>query len=109
MHTLRIAASASLVAAALAVAAAALYRRQTQHNRRERLRRALHAAFESIANSDEWKSADGPACVLLSGGLDSAIVAEVGSKELDLQAAFTVICSDGAWACGTWALHQAEP
>lgn len=34
--------------------------------------------------------------MLLSGGVDSAIVAEVGGKVLDLQAAFTVICSDDA-------------
>lgn len=35
------------------------------------------------------------ACVILSGGVDSSTVAEVGKDVLGLQAAFTVVTSEG--------------
>lgn len=45
------------------------------------------------------------ACVILSGGLDSATVAEVGKERLGLSHAFTVIAADGErWHCAGTAL-----
>lgn len=43
------------------------------------LRKALLKAFRDIKNSREWDQSS--ACILLSGGLDSALVAEVGGSK----------------------------
>ncbi|GIL72285.1 hypothetical protein Vretimale_19953 [Volvox reticuliferus] len=66
----------------------------SQHRRYSELRKALGCALTDISQNRQWDV--NAACILLSGGLDSAIVAEVGGKQLGLKTALTVTCSDDA-------------
>ncbi|KAG2497871.1 hypothetical protein HYH03_004137 [Edaphochlamys debaryana] len=85
------------VAAGIGLAAGGvlvIWRGWSRKGRLQRLRERVDTAFRSIAALPGWSCAD--ACVLLSGGLDSAIVAEVGAQVLGLRTAFTVVCTEDA-------------
>ncbi|GLC76695.1 hypothetical protein PLESTF_001819300 [Pleodorina starrii] len=69
-------------------------RRLGRRRRLVRLRQALEHAIRDLARHRSWDRS--AACILLSGGLDSAIVAEVAGGQLGLKTALTVICSDDA-------------
>ncbi|GLI68621.1 hypothetical protein VaNZ11_013096 [Volvox africanus] len=71
-----------------------LWSRSSQRRRYLEVRKALGCALADISQDRRWDV--NSACILLSGGLDSAIVAEVGGKQLGLMTAFTVTCSDDA-------------
>jgi asparagine synthetase B (glutamine-hydrolysing) len=58
------------------------------------MRREVEGALADIASLPAWDPAH--ACVILSGGLDTSVVAEIGRDVLGLKAAFTVLTGDEA-------------
>lgn len=69
----------------------------------EGLSRELRRAIADISQHGSWDT--NAACILLSGGLDSSIIAEVWGRHLGIKTAFTLICSDGE--CQSRKSHQA--
>eukprot|EP00871_Galdieria_phlegrea_P005213 jgi/Galph1/5693/GphlegSOOS_G4305.1 len=63
------------------------------------LKRLVVQSLQRISEHKEWKQ---PSCILLSGGLDSDIIAEEGGSILSLQGAISTIASpeatDKYWA-----------
>ncbi|EME27465.1 asparagine synthase (glutamine-hydrolyzing) [Galdieria sulphuraria] len=65
----------------------------------EQLKTIFRQSLQRIANHKDWKQ---PSCIILSGGLDTSIVAEEGVHILSLQGAITTIATrtatDEQWA-----------
>jgi len=60
----------------------------------QRTREVVERAMDRIAASGAWRRVPGEgeregACIILSGGLDTSIVAEAGAKRLGITDAFT--------------------
>ena len=62
-------------------------------NKIQRLQRTLIQSIERVASHPQWVPER--SCVILSGGLDSSIIAEAGTKILGLKAAITVVATSG--------------
>jgi len=66
----------------------------------EQLKQIFLSSLQRIANHKDWKQ---PSCIILSGGLDTCLIAEQGRDILSLQGAVTTIATseatDAEWAC----------